>query len=160
MNTFQKTSLFLLRLALGWMYLYAGGSALLNPAWSAAGYLKSAQTFEGFYLWLANPTNIGWVNFVNKWALLLLGTSLILGLFVRLAGYAGALLMLLFCFVILHFPYAGQGTISFIVDPHVIFALVLIYFAAIDAGRFWGLDTWCAHLAWCKKHPKLRALFG
>ncbi len=160
MKRASQVMLFLLRLTLGWMYLYAGASQILNPKWSAAGYLNSATTFHGLYAWLASPANINWLNVVNKWSLLLLGLSLIFGLFVRISGYLGAALMFLFYFVILHFPYVGTGTTSFLVDQHIIFALALLYFATTGAGRVWGLDQVCAKLPWCAKHPKIRALFG
>ena len=128
----------LLRLAMGWMMLYAGITKVLDPGWSAAGYLKSAKTFVGFYQWLAQPDIIPFINFINEWGLTLLGVSLILGIFVRLSSLLGVLLMLLYYIPVLSFPYVGHG---YIVDEHVIYALVLLFFAASRAGRIWGLDA-------------------
>ena len=39
MSRFQKMSLVLLRLGLGWLMFYAGITKVLDPSWSAAGYL-------------------------------------------------------------------------------------------------------------------------
>ena len=64
--------------------------------------------------------------------------ALILGAFVRFAGVAGAALMLLYYFPVLDFP--SVGTASFIVDQHVIYALVLLLLAVSKSGRYWGLD--------------------
>jgi len=119
---------------------YAGITKILNPTWSAAGYLKGAKTFTGFYQWLLSPDILPTINFVNEWGLALLGVSLIFGVFVRLSSVLGAVLMLLYYFVILDFPH--PNAFSYIVDEHVIYALVLIFFAATRAGRVWGLENW------------------
>lgn len=63
MNKTAKLSIVFLRLAMGWLIFYAGITKVLNPNWTAAGYLKGAKTFSGFYQWFALPQNIGWVNF-------------------------------------------------------------------------------------------------
>lgn len=140
MNKWEKTSLFSLRLALGWLMLYAGWTKIIDPTWNAAGYLKAAKTFPGFYHWLIQPNLLPIVNFANEWGLALLGISLILGIFVRCSSILGAALMLLYYFPVLVFPKIG--TTSYIVDDHVIYALVLLVFAAWKAGRVWGLDAW------------------
>jgi len=137
-NKYQRFMVLLLRLAMGWMMFYAGTTKVLDPGWSAAGYLKSAKTFAGFYQWLAQPDIIPFINFINEWGLTLLGVSLILGIFVRLSSLLGVLLMLLYYIPVLSFPYVGHG---YIVDEHVIYALVLLFFAASRAGRIWGLDA-------------------
>src|SRR3989338_4291584 len=131
----QKISLFLLRIGTGWMMFYAGMTKILNPAWSAAGYLTNATTFTGFYAWLASPALLPLINFMNEWGLTLLGISLILGIGVRLSSVLGAALMLLYYFPVLEFPYLEH---SYLVDEHIIYALVLILFAAFRAGRVWG----------------------
>ena len=46
--------------------------------------------------------------------------------------------MLLYYFPILNFPYVGER--YFLVDQHIVFALILILFASINAGAIWGLD--------------------
>lgn len=153
-----KISLFALRISIGWLMFYAGLTKILDPAWSAAGYLAGAKTFAGFYQWFSQPAFLPFINFVNEWGLTLLGVSLLLGIFVRLSSVLGAALMLLYYFPVLEFPYIG--THSFIVDEHVIYALVLVYFAAVRAGRAWGLEKWCSGLPVCSKFPKLRALLG
>lgn len=136
---FFTVSLVALRVAMGWLLFYAGVTKIINPAWSAAGYLKGAKTFTGIYGWFASPGNIGWVNFLNEWGLTLIGLALIFGILTRYASWAGVLLMVLYYFPILDFPYAGEH--SYIIDEHIVYALVLIFFAAADAGKYWGLDV-------------------
>lgn len=152
MHKGQRLALFLLRVALGWLFLYAGITKILNPAWSAAGYLGNAKTFGGFYAWLASPANMGWVNFINEWGLTLLGVSLIIGIGVRLSSILGALMMLLYYFPILKFPMVG--THSYLVDEHIIYALVLLFFANVHAGRAFGIDHFLA------TSPKLQKWFS
>ena len=143
---------------MGWLFLYAGLTKLANPNWSAAGYLGNAKTFVGFYNWFLQPEILSSTNFINEWGLTLLGVSLITGALVRYSGYLGALLMLLYYFPILTFPYIAPH--SFLVDEHIIFSLVLFLFAALKAGRRMGLDGWCAGLPICSKFPKVREILG
>lgn len=158
MTQAQKVSLFLLRVVLGWMYLYAGATKVFDPTWSAAGYLKSAKTFSAFYQWLASPGLLPVTNFINEWGLTLLGLSLIFGLFVRLSTSLGAVMMLLYYFPVLNFPLVGQH--SYIVDEHIIYIAALLTLGSFRAGRLWGLDEWCANLPICSRYPKLRDWLG
>lgn len=133
MTQAQRISLFLLRISSGWLFLYAGITKVLDPEWSASGYLKGAKAFAWFYDWLLQPNILLIVNFVNEWGLTLLGLSLILGIFVRLSSILGATLMVLYYLPILDFPYPNPH--AYLVDEHIIYALVLVFFASI---RFSG----------------------
>ncbi len=134
----QKHILFLLRISLGVLMFYAGITKVLDPSWSAGGYLAGAKTFSVFFQRLAQPDLLPFINLVNEWGLTLLGVSLILGAFVRLSSVLGAVLMMLYYFPILDFPYPNPH--SYIVDEHIIYALALLYFATVKAGRVGGLD--------------------
>lgn len=158
MTKSQKIALFLLRLATGWLMFYAGITKVLNPQWTAAGYLQTAKTLPALFTWFASPANIGWVNFINEWGLTLLGVSLILGIAVRLSSILGIALMALYYLPILTFPRIGAT--AYIVDQHVIYALALTFLAAVRAGRYYGLETWCAKLPICSRFPHLRAWLG
>lgn len=140
MTLFQRISIFLLRVATGGMFFYAGITKVMDPAWTAAGYIKAAKTFPQFYQMLLDPRYIEWVDFINVWGLTILGAALILGIGVRLVSFFGIVLMILYYLPILQFPYAGAH--SYIVDEHIIYSLVLFFFIAIRAGRFWGIDQW------------------
>ncbi len=136
----SKISLFLLRVSMGWLMFYAGITKVLNPEWSSAGYLKTAATFSGLYQWFLQPEILPVIDFINEWGLTSLGISLMLGLFVRLAAPLGALLMIFYYLPILKFPYVASH--SFLVDEHIIYALVLIFLAAIKSGNIWGLGKY------------------
>ena len=153
-----KISLVLLRLATGWMFFYAGITKVIDPTWSAEGYLKSAKTFVGLYQWFASPGILPFINFVNEWGLTLIGISLIFGVFVRLSSICGVALMLLYYLPILQFPHPNPH--SYIVDEHIIYIFGLLVLASFRAGRMWGLENWYANLPICSKFPRLRMWLG
>ncbi len=140
MNLLKKIIYFLLRVSLGWLMFYAGLVKVLNPKWSAKEYLMAAKTFPEFYHSLALDNIIAITNFLNEWGLVLIGVSLILGLFVRISTIFGALLMLLYYFPILTFPYVGK--LYYIVDDHIIYILAFLTLFVIEAGKYWGLDSY------------------
>ena len=133
-------AVFLSRVGLGILFFYAGITKVINPDWSAGGYLNSAKTFPGLYQWFASAGNIGWINFVNEWGLTLVGLALITGLLVRWASLGGILLMILYYLPILQFPIVGEH--SYIVDEHIMYITVFLILISSNAGTFWGLDSW------------------
>jgi len=139
MTSFQKISLALLRVSLGWFMFYAGVTKVLDPAWSAGGYLKGAKNLAGFYQWLLQPEILPIVNFLNEWGLTLIGLSLILGLWVRTASYFGILIMLLYYFPVLNFPFVGDH--SFLIDEHIIYALSLWFIDQSGVGKILSLEN-------------------
>lgn len=153
----DKKLLCVARIALGWIFFYAGITKVLNPAWSAKGYLASSKTFSGFYSWLASDAVLPVVDFMNEWGLTLIGVSLIVGAFVRLSSLLGALMMVLYWFPVLDFPKVGHG---YIVDDHIVYALVLLYFAAVKAGRHHGLEMRVAKTLRLERYPRLSAWLG
>ncbi|MCL4437466.1 DoxX family membrane protein [Patescibacteria group bacterium] len=137
-----------LRVALGWLMLYAGLDKVLSGNWTAAGFLAGAKTFNSFYVFLTHPGIIGVVNFFNEWGLTLLGVSLILGIFVRWSSILGAILMALYYFASNAFPAVPNG---FIVDDHVIYAIILVFFCVVNAGYYYGLDSIASKNKFLKK---------
>lgn len=151
-------SLLFLRLSLGALFFYAGITKVLDPSWSAAGYLLSAKTFPGLYAWFASPDILPFINVVNEWGLTLVGLCLILGIFVRISSIGGATLMALYYFPILDGVYPNAHAL--IVDEHVVYFFAFLVLAAFRAGRVFGLEKWCERLPICSHFPKLRALLG
>ena len=136
----MRYALLFLRLVAGWYFLYAGFTKVVNSTWSAAGYIGNAKTFPAFFTWLATPQNIGWVNFLNEWGLVLVGVALILGIFTRYAALAGALMLFFYYLPILDFPYAGAH--GYIIDDHIFAIAALFVLALSNSGRFWGVDSY------------------
>lgn len=86
------------RILIGWHFLYEGWVKLIDPNWSAAGYLNAASgPFAGLFHWMASSRAIvAVVNPLNEWGLTLIGLALILGVLVRPASWAGAALLALY----------------------------------------------------------------
>lgn len=145
----------MLRISLGWLLFYAGIIKIINPAWSAAGYLQGAKTFGGFYRALLDPAVLPTVNILNEWGLTLLGLAILLGIFVRVSSFLGALLMLLYYFPILVFPHIPPH--SYIVDEHIIYIVAFLVLASFRAGNVWGLAKWCMRLPICQRFPVIRS---
>ena len=143
MTSYQRSSLTTLRIVLGAMFLYAGVTKVMNPAWSAGGYLKGAKTFSFLFQWMLDPSILPFINFVNEWGLTLLGISLLVGALVRYSSYAGIALMSLYYLAILDFPYPNAHAL--IVDEHIIYISALLVLIAFNAGSIWGVDGWWAN---------------
>ncbi len=137
MNQSQTIALFLLRISTGWLFFYAGITKILNPEWSAAGYLSGAKTFPELFNFFLQPNILPLVNLANEWGLTLIGIALILGVFVRWASLAGIVLMVLYYLPILDFPYPNKH--SYVVDEHIIYMFALLVLAVFNAGQAWGL---------------------
>ena len=84
-NEFQFYGLVVLRVLIGWHFLYEGISKLINPYWSSAAYLLDSKwIFSGLAKAIvANPTLLTISDYVNMWGLTLVGLSLMLGLLSR-----------------------------------------------------------------------------
>ncbi len=132
----QKISLFLLRVSLGFFFFYAGFTKVIDPSWSAAGYISNAVNFTSFYQALLAPGILPIVNLLNAWGLILLGLSLITGLWTRLSSWLGITLMALY-YLALPFPHPNSH--AFLIDDHIILILALLIIINFQAGKFWSL---------------------
>ena len=116
---------------------FAGIEKVLDPAWTAQGFLLSAKTFPAFYAWFAEPVNSWWIDPLNAWGIALVGVALLLGVAVRPAAWAGAVLMIVYYFPHNVFPQVPHG---FIVEEHVIYAAAFILVAFLPAAQRFGLS--------------------
>jgi len=91
----QQWGLIILRIIIGWHFLYEGIVKLLDTGWSAEGYLANSNgPLAGIFHFIAsNGMVMDLVNMMNIWGLILIGAALFLGVFGRLAVYAGILLL-------------------------------------------------------------------
>lgn len=150
-----------LRIGMGWIFLWSfldklvglGFSTTPDKAWLAGGsptygFLKSATygPFAAFYQSLAGSVAIEWLF---MFGLLGIGTALILGIAMRIAGYAGALLMFLMWTALL--PPKNNP----ILDDHIIYLFVLIGLTTVKSGQWFGLGKWWAKTKLVKKYPIL-----
>ena len=128
----KKSFITIIRLAVGWHFLYEGLTKLISENWSAEAYLNNTfGTFSGFYHWLASsPAMLQIVDFCNIWGLILIGLALSVGLVIRWASLSGVLLLALYYFAYPPFGTSmpvGDGN-YYIVDKNFIEAIVLLFF--------------------------------
>lgn len=145
-STSQQTVLVLLRLAIGWHFLYEGISKILNPNWSSIGYLLDSKgLFSGiFYNLAANPSAMEIVDFLNIWGLTLIGLGLMLGFLSRLATVSGILLLLFYylshpALISVSYAIPSEGNYLWVNKTliEMIALAVLFYF---PTSRLIGLD--------------------
>jgi thiosulfate dehydrogenase (quinone) large subunit len=140
----QNAVLVVLRMALGWHFLYEGLDKVLDPGWTSRGYLSTSQwLFSGFFHWVAQtPGVLKAVDLVNEWALVLIGLGLMTGLLTRAVAAGGSALLLLYYFA--HPPFDAVSAVmpgSFlIVDRNLLEAVAMVAFVVLPAESLWGLD--------------------
>jgi uncharacterized membrane protein YphA (DoxX/SURF4 family) len=140
----MKLPVTLLRMAIGWHFLYEGMAKLLAESWTSAGYLNGTHgVMSGFYHWLAaSPVRLEVVDFLNVAGLILIGLSLFAGLFSRWASVCGVLLLVLYYFA---YPPFGISLLSvregsvYVVDKLFVEAVALLFLVFCREKGF-GLD--------------------
>ena len=156
----SQTVLGLLRISMGWLMLWAfidklfglGMGTALEKAWlnggsPTSGFLSNVDgPFSAMFNAMAGVAIFDWLFMLG---LCLIGLALILGVGVRVAGYSGALMMLLM--------YMGSLPLSHnpIVDDHVINFFVFLYLASSGAGQYLGFGSWWKKSSLVKTHSWL-----
>lgn len=157
-----RTKIFVLtalRLVMGWMFFWAfldktfglgfateSANSWLNGGSPTAGFLGNAVhgPLASFYNSIAgNPM----VDVLFMAGLGLVGLCLLLGIGLRVAGTAGALMVLLMWSSLL--PPENNP----IVDEHIVFFLVFLGIAHSDAGMHFGLGKWWSRTSLVKRWP-------
>lgn len=139
----QRNVLILMRLAIGWHFLYEGILKLYNPAWTAKGYLLSSEgIFSGFFSWLASDGLIGITNTANIVILLFVGAALILGYLEKPAAIAGAALLFMYYLAHPAFPGLNQGPVEgnyWLINKNLIEAFGLLVLWQFPTSEFFGI---------------------
>lgn len=157
-STFDRSIIFILRILMGWTFLYAGTWQIWDN-FDTAGFLNHVVTFHGFFQLFATPTMLPITDLLVKWGHLLIGLSLLTGLGVRLSGPFGVLLMITYYFAHMKFPYIEEP-VNFLVDYHLVYATVIVWLIAHRAGHVWGLDGVIEDMQLDDRYPVLRPLVG
>jgi len=146
LSGWAMAAIVLLRILIGWHFLYEGIAKLQKPGWSAAGFLlQSRGLFSGAFRWMASDPNVlAVVNPLNMWGLTLIGLGLVLGCFTRLASASGILLILLFylCnppFVGYFYSIPTEGS-YLIVNKNLVELAALLVVLTTGSGHVAGLD--------------------
>ena len=135
-----------LRVMVGWHFLYEGLSKITSSSWSAAGYMRASRgPFSALFKWIAsNPQMLDNANLITMYGLTIVGALLILGLFTRLASVGGMAFILLFylCnppFVGYFYTIPTEGS-YLIVNKNLVEVCALAVILLTRSGLFAGLD--------------------
>lgn len=141
--TIDRRLVLVFRLLMGWTFLYAGIWQVLSPDFSTAEFLAHTKTFHAVYSSLTAPSISPYLTFAVSWGHLLIGLSLVSGLLVRVSGVFGIALLLTYWTAHMDFPYV-ESRVNFLIDYHIVFAVLTGYLVAANAGHAFGLDGWLA----------------
>lgn len=151
----------LTRLSIGWVFLWAffdkvfglafateAGGAWLNGGSPTAGFLGNATRgpFAGVFQGFAGAA---WADWLFMLGLLAIGGALMLGVGMRIAAAAGALLL------VLMWAAALPPENNPFMDDHLVYALALVGLAMVHAGRTLGLGRWWEDTALVRRFPFL-----
>jgi uncharacterized membrane protein YphA (DoxX/SURF4 family) len=144
----QRGLLTLLRIAIGWHFLYEGHAKFFSGSWTSAGYLDASRfVLGGAFQWMAShPAVIALVDAVNIGGQILIGLLLITGTLTRAASLAAIALLLLY--YLANPPLVGLGLAVpadghyLVVDRNLIELLTLAFLAALPATFLPGVDRW------------------
>jgi thiosulfate dehydrogenase (quinone) large subunit len=146
----------LLRVFVGWHFLYEGLTKVTSTTWSAVGYMKASRgPFSDFFKWIASqPHLLDNANLITMYGLTIVGLLLILGLFTRLASIAGIGFILLFylCnppFVGYFYTIPTEGS-YLIVNKNLVELAALFVILVTGSGRYAGLDRF-VHLLFTRR---------
>jgi len=155
----KKVLFTVLRMSIGWHFLYEGLSKVFSGNWSSYNFLMDTHGFfSPFYHWLvSSPSLVKMVDMFNMYGLVLIGLALFVGILVRYASYAGAALMVLYYFAYppFGFSFMGQayGESLYIVNKVFIEGIVLLFFSFSKYSGF-GLGELLIKLRERKERPQ------
>jgi thiosulfate dehydrogenase [quinone] large subunit len=153
-SRWQGAALVVLRTLVGWHFLYEGYYKLALPAWStagaplpswsAAGYLKaSSGPLAPLFQALAASSAATWVDAAIPIALILVGLSLVLGLFTTRGCQGAVLLLALFYLAAIPLdgvPRPGAEGTYLIVNKTLVELAAAVVLLASRTGQIAGLD--------------------
>lgn len=135
----------ILRVGIGWHFLYEGFTKLLDPDWTAAGYLQSASgPLAAFFHALGSSSSLlPLIDMLNTWGLIFIGIGLFIGLFTRISQLAG--ISLLFIYYLSHPPFFSEPGFFregsyYVISKDLIEIIALITLMFFPTGRFAGID--------------------
>ena len=140
----QATWLVLLRVLIGWHFLYEGVIKAYNPSWTSRGYLLSASIMKPFFAWLASDSLISIIDNLNIIGLIVVGISLVIGIKVKWGCIGGVLLLLLY--YLAHPPFSSlpQGPAEgsyWVVNKNLIEMVALFVVYEFPLTSVFGLEN-------------------
>ncbi|MGG4467942.1 DoxX family protein [Paenibacillus alvei] len=140
-NNIAAGILAVFRIYLGYQFIHAGYGKIVGGSFDASGFLQGAiasstgdhPAVQGWWAaFLENVAlpNAGLFTFLVQWGELLVGITLILGLFTNFAAIMG---------MMMNFSFLFSGTVS--TNAQMILLAIFVVVAGANAGKF-GLDRY------------------
>jgi len=154
-----KAILGILRLSMGLIFLWAffdkvwglGFATTPDKSWLAgssptAGFLGFGVhgPFANIFHTMAGSTLVDWLFMLG---LLFIGTTLTLGVMVRLGGYTGVLMLFL-----MYLAVGIQPVNHPFIDEHFIYIFVMLVVAWSDSGKYFGMANAWARTSLVEQH--------
>jgi thiosulfate dehydrogenase [quinone] large subunit len=146
----------LLRLTMGWIFIYAGIDKVVTN-FNASGYLlhgTSGPLTFWFHSLGSNQAALDVINPLVIWGEILIGATLVLGIFTRGGLFWGSVILMMF--YLSQWPPANNPFMGY----HLVYILILGLLGALGAGRIIGLDAWVERIPWIKRHRVATLLLG
>ena len=146
----------LLRLLMGWIFLWAGFDKAIN-GFTAAGFLQNATSGpfqEQFAAWGADSTALAVIDPLVTYGQILMGLAIFAGAATRSALFFAGIMMGLF--YIAQFPPEHDP----LVDYYIVYIAVYLMLGSLGAGRILGLDAFIERLHWVRGRAWIRYLLG
>ena len=145
-SIWELTTLSILRILIGWHFLFEGLVKIFTPGWTAKGYLlASTGPLSSIFKSIAlSESLIGTVDLLNEWGLILIGLSLFLGLLSKPAKIFGIILLSLY--YLAYPPFPGTGVELYvkanywIVDNNLIEIGALLVLCVFPTSYITGID--------------------
>ena len=153
----EKGLILYFRFVMAWTFLYAASHQVFVPGWTVVGFLNHTNTFHDVFAVFTPPAMAPITTILVEYGHLLIGLSLLTGLMVRVSASFGVLLMIIYWFAHMDWPFI-ENTNNFVIDYHLVYAGVLVYLIVKSAGHVFGLDGWVEKLAFFEQHPGLKPL--
>jgi len=148
---------------MGWIFLWAfidklfgfGFATTVEKAWFSGGspttgFLQFGVhgPFTEFYQSLVGVSLVDWLF---MFGLLFIGVTLISGIFIRLGGFAG-IIMLFLMYTAVGLSPANNPFI----DEHIVYILIIIVLLLTNSGEYLGLGKWWANISLVQKYKFLK----
>ncbi len=145
-TTPQVSMLVILRILIGWHFLYEGFVKILNPYWTSAGFLIESKWIFApvFHAIVANQAVLRMVDLMNMWGLLAIGLGLITGTLTRVASVSGMFLLLLYYvsnppLIGMNYTAPSEGS-YLIINKNMIELFALGVLTVFPTGTIIGID--------------------
>lgn len=139
-----KHSVVLMRIFIGWHFLYEGIIKLYNPDWTSFGYIASAQgPLKPLFKFLASEPVLGMVDILNMTALIIVGITLIVGIYEKLGAMIGIGLLAVYYLAHPSFPWLMQVNVEgsyWFVNKNLIELAACLVLYQFPTGQFFGLS--------------------